>query len=62
MNSMKITITWNTDDTNTNIDYALMGKRDELIKSAIDVIKTLLSSKRLKYTEVQHRRTTKGKK
>jgi hypothetical protein len=59
---MKITITWNADDANTNKDCALMGIRDELIKSAVDVIKTSLSSKRLKYTEVKHRDTTKGKK
>lgn len=59
---MKITITWNTDDANTNKDWALMGIRDELIKSAVDVIKTSLSSKRLKYIEVKHRETTKGKK
>ena len=59
---MKITITWNTDDANNNEDWALMRKRDELINSAIDVIKTSLTVKRLKYTEVKHRETTKGKK
>lgn len=62
MNDMKITITWNTDEAMTNKDWALMGRRDELIKSAIDVIKTTLSVKNLKYTEVKHRATTKGKK
>lgn len=58
----KITITWNTEDANDELDRELMKKRDVLINSAISAIKISLASKRLKYTEVKHRPTTTGKK